>query len=121
MKSLFEMNGGTYREENGYSLPNLIVPETPQIGKFGRRYLQHLKTEKRTVYATLFFSGKLNAHLEEVARHAEELMDRLVAQMAATEGVTEQLKAENQMEWVSRMNSVRDRVEEVIMADIIPT
>ncbi len=102
-----------------YTIPNLEAPETPQIGVWGRQYLHHLRTERRVLYTQLFFSGKLNAHLEEVARHAEELMDRLVAQMAAAEGVTEQLKAENQMEWVRCMNSIRSRAEEIVFTEFI--
>ena len=114
MKSLFEMNGGTCHEENGYLIPDLVAPKTPQIGAWGRRYLHHLKTAKRTLYTQLLFSGKLAAHVEETERCSEEMLDRLMTQMAAQEGVTEQMKAENQMEWVGRMNSIRSRAEEIV-------
>ena len=100
------------------NIPDLIAPETPQIGIWGRRYLHHLKTAKRVLYTQLVFSGKLSAHLEEIDRHAEKMMDQLMTQMAAQEGVTEQLKAENQMEWVRRMNSIRSRAEETVWADL---
>ena len=118
MSTYFEKFGGTYHEENGYLIPDLAAPKTPQIGAWGRRYLHHLKTAKRALYTQLVFSGKLAAHLEETERCAEEMMDRLVAQMAAKEGVTEQLKAENQMEWVQRMNSIRSRAEEIVWNEL---
>ena len=118
MSTYFEEFGGTYHEENGYLIPNLIAPETPQIGAWGRRYLHHLKKAKRVLYTQLLFSGKLSAHLEEIDRHAETMMDQLMTQMAAQESITEQLKAENQMEWVRRMNSIRARAEEAVWADL---
>ena len=118
MSTYFEKFGGTYHEENGYLIPDLTAPETPQIGAWDRRYLHYLKKAKRTLYAQLVFSGKLSAHLEEINRHAETMMDQLMTQMAAQEGITEQLKAENQMEWVRRMNSIRSRAEEAVWADL---
>lgn len=118
MSTFFEKFGGTYHEENGYLIPDLIAPGTPQIGIWGRRYLHQLKTAKRALYTELMFSGKLAAHLEETERCAEEMLDRLMTQMAAQEGITEQLKAENQMEWVKRMNSIRSRAEEIIWNQI---
>ena len=118
MKSLFEMNGGTYHEENGYLIPDLVAPESPQIGTWGRRYLHHLKTAKRTLYSQLLFADKLAAHVEETERCAEEMLDRLMTQMAAQEGVTEQLKAESQMEWVRRMNSIQSRAEEIVWDEL---
>lgn len=118
MNSIFETLEGTYHDENGYLIPNLIPPETPQIGAWGRRYLHHMKTEKRVLYTQLLFSGNLSAHVEDIDRHAEEMLERLMTQMAAQEGVTEQLKAENQIEWVRRMNSIRSRAEEIVWNDL---
>ena len=118
MDTIFEELGGTYHDENGYLIPNLIPPETPQIGAWGRRYLHHLKTEKRVLYTQLLFSGKLAAHVEEIDRHAEEMLERLMTQMAVQEDVTEQLKAEHQMEWIRRMNSIRSRAEEIVWNDL---
>ena len=118
MNTIFEKLGGTYHDENDYLIPNLIPPETPQIGAWGRRYLHHLKTKKRVLYTQLLFSGKLAAHVEEIDRYAEEMMDRLMTQMAGQENVTEQLKAKNQMEWVRRMNSIRSRAEEAVWAEL---
>ena len=118
MSTYFEKFGGTYHEENGYLIPDLTAPETPKIGAWGRRYLHHLKTAKRVLYTQLLFSGKLSAHLEEIDRHAEKMTDQLLMQIAAQEGVTEQLKAESQMEWVRRMNSIRSRAEEIIWDEL---
>ena len=119
MSTYFEKFGGTYHEENGYLIPDLTAPETPQIGAWGRRYLHQLKTAKRALYTELMFSGKLAAYLEETERCTEEMLDRLMTQMAAQEGVTEQLKAENQMEWVRRMNSIRARAEEFVFQELV--
>ena len=119
MSTYFEKFGGTYHEENGYLIPDLTAPESSQIGAWGRRYLHHLKKAKRVLYTQLLFSGKLSAHLEEIDRHAETTMDQLMTQMAAQEGVTEQLKAENQMEWVRRMNSIKARAVEIVWTDLI--
>ena len=119
MISEFEKLGGTYHDQNGYLLPDLIVPESPRIGKWGRQYLYHLKAEKHALHTGLLLSNELAAHVEEIDRHAEEMLDRLMTQMAAQEGVTEQLKAENQMEWVRRMNSIRSRAEEIVWAELI--
>ena len=88
MSTYFEKIGGTYHEENGYLIPDLIAPETPQIGIWGRRYLHHLKKAKRVLYTQLLFSGKLAAHLEETERCANEMTDRLMSQMAAHMAVT---------------------------------
>ena len=118
MSTYFEKFGGTYHEENGYLIPNLVAPETPQIGVWGRRYLHHLKTAKRVLYTQLLFSGKLSAHLEEIDCHAEKMMDQLMTQMAVQEGITEQLKAENQMEWIRHMNSIRSRAEEIVWNEL---
>ena len=118
MSTYFEKFGGTYHKENGYLIPDLTAPESSQIGAWGRRYLHHLKKAKRVLYTQLLFSGKLAAHLEEIDCHAETMLDRLMSQMAAQEGVTEQLKAENQMEWVRRMNSIRFRAEEIVWNEL---
>ncbi len=118
MSTSFEEFDGTYHEESGYLIPDLAAPETPQIGAWGRRFLHHLKTAKHTLYTQLVFSGKLDAHLEETQRCAEEMIDHLMTQMATQEGITEQLKAENQMEWVRRMNSIRSRAEEIVWDEL---
>lgn len=109
-KTIFEEMGGTYTQVGDYLLPDLKLPEEEQqpIGVWGQRHLRYLKDHHRATYATLLTSGKLNGYLADIDRQAEEMFSRLVKQMAEVEGVTEQLKADNQMEWVGRMNS-RDR------------
>ena len=109
----------TYRIEGDYLLPNLTVPEAPKIGKYGtlRRYF--LKEHKDPIYTGMLLSGKLNSHLEEIDRKADEMMERLTTQMAQSEGVTESLKATDQMKWVGMMNNIRQRAEETVMAELI--
>ena len=97
-------------------------PEEDQpIGVWGQRHLRYLKEHHRVLYANLLTSGELNAYLADIDRQAEELFLRLVKQMAVAEGITETLKASDQMEWVRRMNNVRSRAFEIVEADIIYT
>ena len=120
-KSLFEQLGGTYTQAGDYLLPNLTIPEEEQkpIGIWGQRHARYLKQHHKILYYNLLTSGKLNAHLAGIDRQAEDMFFRLVKQMAEREGVTEQLKAQNQMEWVGRMNNIRNGVAEIIYAEII--
>ncbi len=120
-KSLFEQNGGTYRQVGDYLLPNITLPkeETEPIGVWGQRHLRYLKQHRKILYTNLLTSGKLNNHLAEIDKQATEICFRLIKQLAEQEGVTEQLKAENQMEWVGRMNNIRNRAEEVVYNEII--
>ncbi len=120
-KSLFEQNGGTYRQVGDYFLPNITLPkeETVHIGIWGQRHLRYLKQHRKILYTNLLTSGKLNSHLAEIDKQATDMCFRLVKEFAEQEGVTEQLKAENQMEWVRHMNNIRNRVTEIINSDII--
>lgn len=119
-KSLFEQMGGTYTQQGDYVLPNLILlAENQPIGIWGQRHARYLKQHHRILYYSLLTSGKLNAHLAEIDRQAEEIFFRLIKQMANREGVTEQLKAENQMEWVRRMNNIRSSITEIINVELI--
>ncbi len=120
-KSLFEQMDGTCTQAGDYLLPNLTVPEEEQksIGIWGQRYARYLKQHHKILYYNLLTSWKLNAHLTEIDRQAEEMFLRLVKQMAEREGVTEQLKAENQMEWVCRMNNIRNRAAEVVNTELV--
>lgn len=120
-KSFFEQMGGTYTQVGDYLLPNLTLPEEEQksIGIWGQRHARHLKQHHKILYYNLLTSGKLNAHLAGIDRQAEDMFFRLVKQMAEREGITEQLKADNQMEWVRRMNSIRSRVAEIVYTDLI--
>ncbi len=116
-----EKNGLWYEKHGDYYLPCLSLPEeeAQSIGVWGQRHLRYLKQHRRAFYTSLLTSGKLNSHLAEIDREAEELFFRLVKQMADREGVTEKLKAGNQMEWVGRMNNIRSRVTEIVNADLI--
>ncbi len=119
--TVFEQTGGTYTQFGDYMLPDLELPEEEHqpIGVWGQRHRRYLKEHRRATYATLLTSGKLNSYLAGIDRQAEELFSQLVKQIAEAEGVTEQLKADNQMEWVGRMNNIRNRAMEVVNAEII--
>ena len=119
METIFEKLGGTYRQEGDYLLPNIEAPESPQIGIWGQRRLQYLRTSKRVLYTTMLMEGTLNDHLEEVDKSAEEMFEQLITQMKLQEGITEDLKANNQMEWVQRMNSIRNRAAEIVYKELI--
>ena len=122
-KTIFEEMGGTYTQVGEYLLPNLKLPEEEQqpIGVWGQRHRRYLKEHRRATYATLLTSGRLNSYLADIDRQAEELFSRLVKQMAEAEGVTERLKADNQMEWVGGMNSIRSRAMEIVNSELIYT
>ena len=119
MQTIYEKMGGTYRQEGDYLLPNIEAPESPQIGIWGQRRLQYLRTNKRVLYTTILMSGKLKDHLEAVDQSAEDMFERLTVQMKTQEGVTEELKASNQLEWVQRMNNIRNCVSEMVYKELI--
>ena len=108
-----------YHWEGDYLIPDMVAPESPHIGIWGERRRRFLRRHQRPVYDAILMSGTLNAHLEEIDQTAEELMDRLMTEMAEKEGITEALKSARQMEWVQQMNSIRSRAEEVIINDLI--
>ncbi len=120
-KSLFEQLGGTYHEENEYLIPDLRLPdeEEQQIGLFGQRHLCYLKEYRKGIYTNLLTSGRLNTYLAEIDKQAQELFERLVEDMKRTQGITEQLKAENALEWVGRMNNIRTCAREIVEREII--
>ena len=121
MKSLFEQMGGTYREENGYLIPNLTLPEEEQveIGIWGQRRLEYIKHHRKGFYTSLVIGCELSRYLADINKQAEEMFDTLIKQFKQTEEITEQLKADNQMEWVAQMNNIRSRAAEIINHDII--
>ena len=119
MQTIFEKLGGTYRQEGDYLLPNLEAPESPQIGMWGQRRLQHLRTNERVLYTTMLIGDTLKVHLEEVDKSAEEMFNQLIVQLKAQEGVTEELKANDQLEWVQRMNNIRKRAAESVYKELI--
>lgn len=117
-KSTFEQVGGTYRWEGDYLLPNLTVPESVPVGIWGQRRKQYLREHRKALYTAMLLSEELENHLTEIDQQAEEMFSQLVKQMAAQEGITEQLKADSQMEWVGCMNNIRERVIEIIDAEL---
>ena len=121
-KYKFDENNGLWYELQGdYYLPCLKLPEEEQayIGIWGQRHLRYLKEHRRVRYANLLTSGKLNGYLVDIDRQAEELFLRLVKQMAERKGVTEQLKAASSMEWVRKLNSIRNRAVEITTSELI--
>ena len=109
----------TYHWEGDYLIPDLIAPESPKIGIWGERRRQFLRKHQRPVYDAMLMNGTLNAHLEGIDHSAEEMMDRVTAQLAEREGITESLKAADQMTWVQKMNSIQNCAEEIIMSNLI--
>ena len=121
-KTIFEEMGGAYERQGDYLLPCLSLPaekENKPIGVWGQRHLRYIRQYKRILYTTLLTSGKLNSYLADIDEQAEGMFLRLVEQIANREGVTEQLKAENQIEWVRAMNSIQHRVTEIVNAELI--
>lgn len=114
-------NGLWYELQGDYYIPCLVLDEedTQPIGMWGRKYLRYIKEHRPVLHTTLLLSGKLNSHLTEINNRATEMFDRLVKQQAEKEGVTEQLKAQNQMAWVGAMNNIRHAVEEIVLSELI--
>jgi hypothetical protein len=122
MKSLFEQMGGTYLEVGDYLIPNLSLPEDTDvrpIGVWGERRRRYLKEHRKVLYYNLLTSGTLHSHLADINDEAEEMFSRLVKQMAAQQGITENLKAENQILWVGRMNNIRNAATEIVNQGLI--
>ena len=119
MKSTYETMGGKYRQFGNYLLPNLEAPENPKVGDWGKRRRKYLREHQKALYTAMMLGDTLNAHLEEVDHTATEMYDHLSTQLAKQEGVTEELKANHQMEWVQRTNSIRNRAAEVVCKGLI--
>lgn len=121
MKSIFEQMGGTYRREGDYLVPNLSLPEseTYEIGKYGNMRRCFLKEHHPAIYSSLLIEGKLCQHLAEIDKACNERMENICAAMEKQEGVTESLKASDQMEWVRRANSIRNRAEEIVLNELV--
>ena len=121
MKSLFEQMGGTYRQEGDYLIPNIILPETGDypIGKYGRMRRSYLKEHRKILYNNYVMECTLFEHLAEIDQACNERMETIVSAMAKQEGVTEALKATDQMEWVRRKNSIHNRAEEIVLSEIV--
>lgn len=115
-----EKNGLWYELQGDYYIPCLKFPEEEQpIGLWGQRHLRYIKQQRKALYLNLLTSGKLNGYLSDIDKQAEEMFSRLVKQMEELEGITEQHKDDNQMEWVGRMNSIYSRATEIINIDLI--
>lgn len=120
-KTIFEEMGGTYIRHGDYIIPCLTLPEEEQrfIGVWGQRHKRYLKEHKRVVYITLLTSGRLNSYLADIEEQAQERLERIVKQMKRAQGITEQLKTENQMEWVARMNNIQVCARETVDKEMI--
>ena len=124
MNSIFEEHGGTYTlGADGMLYPNLILEpqEHRPIGRWGRMHRAYLEAEHPGLYERLILNGTLDKHLADAEEHARAMLERLIGQMAQQEGISEGLKALDQMEWVQRMNSIRSRAEEIVREEIINT
>lgn len=109
----------TYTMQGDFLLPDLTVPESPTLGKYGMLRRSYLKDHRDGIYTGMLLTGKLNAHLTEIDRQATEMMERLTAQMAKAQGVTESLKASDQMKWVQMMNNIRSAAEEIVLTELV--
>lgn len=118
-----EKTGISYTLQGDYYLPDLKLPAEEQqpIGVWGQRHLRYIKQHRKAFYTNLLTSGKLNSYLADIDRQAEEMFSRLVKELAEKEYLTEQLKADNQMEWVGRMNNIRSRAIEIVNTELIYT
>lgn len=109
----------TYRKVGDCYLPNLTPPESPKVGKHGMLRRTYLRHHHRGLYTGMMISGTLNAHLEALDQQASDMVDAMTRQMAKEQGITEQLKADDQMEWVRQMNAIRAAVEEVVLSEVV--
>ncbi len=121
MQSIFEQMGGTYRSEGDYLVPNIALDTDTDrsIGRYGWMRKQYLEEHRPVVYNQLLLSGKLKEHLEEIDTICNEQLECMIPAMAKREGVTEALKASDQMEWVGRMNNIRSRAEEIVLHESV--
>ena len=121
MKTLYETLGGPYREENGRLIPEMKLPEQTnyQIGKYGQFYLDYIKNHRRGRYTALLTEGKLNTRLHEVDLEANEMLESIVAHLAAERGIDENLKAHDMLRWVGEMNNVKASAEEIVLREVV--
>ena len=121
MKTIFEEMGGTYRQVGDYFIPSITLPDDGeyQIGKYGRMRRSYLKEYRKILYNNYVLKGTLFKHLAEIDQTCNERIENIVSAMAKQEGVTEALKAADQIEWVRRMNSIRNRAEEIVLHELV--
>ena len=120
-ESLFKQLGGAYHEENGYLIPDLLLPaeEEQPIGIWGQRHLDYLKQYRKVTYTNLLTSGRLNTYLADIDSQAQECFERLIEDIKQAQGITERLKEENALEWTGRMNNIRACAREIVDREII--
>ena len=120
-QTLFEQNGGTYTQQGDYYLPDIKLPDQPEyeIGVWGQRRRRYLKEHHRVLYYNMLTQCRLYPHLADIEQQAQRMFDRLVDELSDKEGITEKLKAKNQMLWIQRMNNIRNRAMEVVNSDLI--
>ena len=109
----------TYTMQGDYLLPNLEVPESPKVGKYGMLRRSFLRSHKQALYPGMMLEGTLNSHLEQVDKESTMLLEKLTSQMMQEQGLTEELKSRNQMLWVQQMNNLRQSAEEVVLKELI--
>ena len=121
MKSIYEITGKGYTQQGDYLLPNLQLNEEPEynIGIWGQRYCQHLKSNHKIIYYNYLTKGTLYQHLAEVDKRAENMFDQLVKSLAEKENITEQLKENDMLLWVKKMNNIRNRAMEIVNSEVI--
>ncbi len=121
MKTIFKEMGGTYRQVGDYFIPNITLPDDGEykIGKYGRMRRNYLKEYRKILYNNYVLEGTLVKHLAEIDQACNERIENIVSAMAKQEGVTEALKAADQIEWVRRMNSIRNRAEEIVLHELV--
>ena len=119
MQNDFEAMGGTYRQEGDYLLPYLEAPKSPVVGIWGERRRKYLQRHQKPLYMAMLLGDTLNVHLEEVDKSASEMLERLMDQLKQRDGVTENLKAADQLEWVQRMNAIYHELEEIVKKELV--
>ena len=119
--SLYEIFGGTYREESGHLIPNVTLPEQTdyQIGKYGRMHLDYIKQHRRGRYTTLLTEGKLNARLHEIDLEANEMLETIIPHLATKSGIDEDLKVRDMLRWVAEMNNIKASAEEIVLREVV--
>ncbi len=121
VKTIFKEMGGTYREENGYIIPNIILSEkeAQPIGIWGQRHARYLKQDHKVLYMNLLTSGKLNTHFADIDERANDMYISLIKKLAEKENITETLKAQNSLKWIQKMNNIQSRAREIVNQEII--
>ena len=120
-ESLYEILGGTYREENGHLIPNVTLPEQTdyQIGEYGRMHLDYIKNHRRGRYTTLLTEGTLNARLHEIDLEANEMLNTIIPRLALERGIDENMKARDMLRWVAEMNNIKASAEEIVLREVV--